>query len=122
MVEAVHSWMAAYAAHLEAGQAALQECAIPDADWQQRCQDFDGQLRAFSSDAIGRAANVAPGHDLLARLRTARTRLDEAFAAHRSQLQEQLVATARGRKGLRGYDDAGRRMTTGSALYLERRY
>jgi len=114
--------MAAYAAHLEAGHAAVVACGSPDAEWVQGCQDFDDQLRSFDGESIGRAANVGPGPDLMVRVRQARAQLDAAFAEQRTKLQEQLQAAAKGRKGLRGYDDAGRRMTQGSALYLERRY
>ncbi len=118
----VHRWMADYTVHLQAGVTALSAGTAPDAEWLQRCQDFDDQLRGFGGDAIGQAANVDPGHDLMTRLRQTQASLDAACAGLGARLHAQLEAMSRGRKGLKGYDDVGRRMTEGSALYLERRY
>jgi hypothetical protein len=118
----VHTWFADYAVHLDAGTAALTACTNPDAAWLQRCQEFDDQLRSFGGDAIGHASSVGPGPELVSRLRAARARFETASSEHVVRLQSQMDATAQGRKGLRGYGEAGRRMTDGSSLYLERRY
>ncbi len=123
MTADVHTWFAGYAAHLDEGTSVLTElCANPDAAWQQRCQEFDDQLRRFGGEAIGEAANVGSGPDLVTRLREARARFGKASREHVVRLQSQMQASAQGRKGLRGYGEAGRRMTDGSSLYIERRY
>ena len=122
MSSAIHTWFADYAAHLDAGTAALGEGENPDSGWQERCQEFDDQLRSLGGEAIGEASSVGPGPELVGRVRAARARFEKASSEHLLRLQSQMQATAQGRKGLRGYGEAGRRMTDGSSLYIERRY
>lgn len=122
MTDPVHAWLAAYAAHLRDGVDQLATCGTPDSDWVAGCQKFDDRVRQLGGDALRAAVVRGPGPQLLKDLQDARAAFDAASLLHVQTLNDQLTSLSRGRKGLRGYDDVGRRMTSGSALYLERRY
>ena len=122
MTGSVHTWIADYTEHLEQGVAVLRGGGTPDAAWRAGCQEFDDQVRAFDARALQAGFEGGRGPALAAGLRAAQAAFEEAHAARHEGLDESLQSVRSGRKGLRGYGEASRRMTTGSPIYIERRY